>query len=107
MGEMVVVVVVLFLKQLLFVQKEMTALHIAADKGFERIVKIFTEHSSNIDARDWVLIFFPFICFSYFLFVCVVISNFDVIERVRWLGGDLFCSFLNSFLLRMERLLFT
>ena len=35
----------------------MTPLHLAADKGFEEIVKILLEHGSNIDLQNQVLIF--------------------------------------------------
>ena len=48
----------------------MTALHYAAQRGFEQIVKILVEHGSIIDLQSTVLIFsFSFICFSHFLFV--------------------------------------
>ena len=43
---------------LLFVKDGKTALHYAAEKGFEEIVKFVLEHGSNVDLQDQVLIFF-------------------------------------------------
>ena len=49
-----------------------TALHIAAEKGFEQIVKILIKHGSNVHLQDRVLIFlFLFLLFFLIsLFVC-------------------------------------
>ena len=41
-----------------FVQNEQTALHKAASKGFEEVVKILIEHGSNVNLQDRVLILF-------------------------------------------------
>ena len=49
---------VCFLSLFLFLQNGWTALHFAARKGFEDIVKILVEHGSNIQLEDQVFIFF-------------------------------------------------
>ena len=57
--------VYLFLK-LLFGKWGWTALHLAAQKGFEEIVKILLEHGSNVDLQNNVLIFIFFLP----IFIC-------------------------------------
>ena len=51
--------------QLFFVKGGRTALHFAAQCGFEEVVKILIEHGSNIDLQDQVLILFYFLIFIY------------------------------------------
>ena len=59
-----------FLIFLFFDQKYgFTPLSIAAEGGFEEIVKILIESGSNIDLQDKVLIFFLFLSILYLLFV--------------------------------------
>ena len=41
----------------------MTALHFAAFKGFEEIVKILVEHGANVNLQTTVLIFFFLVLF--------------------------------------------
>ena len=60
---------VLFLKNFFFVQFGATALHFAAEKGFEEVVKILIKHEASIDLQDEVLIFF-FIFFTLFFYHC-------------------------------------
>ena len=43
----------------------MTVLHIAAERGFQEIVKILIEHGSNIDLQDKVFLF-SFSFYSFF-----------------------------------------
>ena len=43
----------------------MTALHLAASKNFEEIMKILIEYGSSIDIQTKVLIFFLFWFFSF------------------------------------------
>ena len=53
-----------------------TALHYAADKGFEQIVKILVEHGSNVDLQDRVvLIFFLFVVVGSLLGCFMLIVN--------------------------------
>ena len=48
----------------------MTALHRAADRGFEQIVKILVEHGSNVHLQDKVFIFFFFdFDFNFYFFI--------------------------------------
>ena len=61
-------VVVLFLNNFLLLKYGRTALHLAAPKGFEQIVKILVEHGSNVDLQDQVFIFFFWFWFSFFCF---------------------------------------
>ena len=49
-----------------------TALYLAADKGFEQIVKILVEHGSNLDLQINVFDFF-FFDFDYSLFFLIFI----------------------------------
>ena len=53
-----------------------TALHFAAEKGFEQIVKILVEHGSNLDLQTTVLIFFSFFFFFFFFFFLIFILSF-------------------------------
>ena len=54
-------VVVLWLKQLLFVKYGgMTPLHKAVEKSSAEIVRILVEHGATIDYQNGVLIFFHF-----------------------------------------------
>ena len=46
----------------------MTALHMAAFKGFEEFINILVEHGSNVHLQDKVFIFFFFLFL--FLFLC-------------------------------------
>ena len=56
-----------------------TALHLAALRGFEQIVKILLKHGSNVDLQKKVLIFFFFLIFFFislffwFLYLLIVI----------------------------------
>ena len=54
----------------------MTALHIAAWKGSEQIVKILIEHGSNVNLQNKVFIFIFIFSFLYFVVVvdCWVVS---------------------------------
>ena len=45
-----------------------TALHLAADKGFEQIVKILVEHGSDVHLQTSVFIFFFFLFSLFFDF---------------------------------------
>ena len=69
---------------------EQTALHNAASKGFEQIVKILIEHGSNVDLQNQVLIFF----FLLFIFSCDGEG-----ERERWLCVCYLFFFKTSFYL--------
>ena len=81
--EMVVLIVrfnfifILFLTTFFLLKGGKTALHAAAYRGSEQIVKILLEHGSNVHLQDTVFIFFfdfdfLFLCFfSFFLFVVV------------------------------------
>ena len=53
-------VFILFLTTFFLLKNGMTALHIAAFKGFEQIVKILVDHGANFDLQEKVLIFFFF-----------------------------------------------
>ena len=86
-----------FLITLFLLKNGMTALHIAAFKGFEQIVKILVEHGSNVHLRATVLIFFLFI------FICCcgfIVGLFHV--DCEWLCCVdiyfVFILFLNNFL---------
>ena len=57
-----------FLKKLLFVQDRKTVLHLAAEHGFEEIVKVLLEHGSDVDLQDKVFSFFSLSLFLSFLF---------------------------------------
>ena len=50
----------LFLTTFFLLKRGDTALHTAAWKGFEQIVKILVEHGSNINIQNEVFIFFLF-----------------------------------------------
>ena len=81
--------------KLLLVKDGWTALHIAANKGFERIVKILLEHGANIHSQDDVLIFFFFlICFVILICCCSYLILVVVMERVGWLCVICFVLFL-------------
>ena len=61
-----------FLNNFFLLKNGMTALHLAAAKGFEQIVKILLEKGSNVHLQNRVFIFFfHFICFS-FLYVDII-----------------------------------
>ena len=70
-----------------------TALHFAASKGFEQVVRVLLEHGSNVDLQDQVLIFILFLCCCCFSLVVSDEINFG--------------SFFNFFLLSLKRPLFT
>ena len=53
-------VFVLFLTTFFLLKTGWTALHYAAERGFEQIVKILVEHRSNINIQTKVFIFFFF-----------------------------------------------
>ena len=63
-----------FFDQFLFVKHGWTALHHAADYGFEEVANILLEHGSSVDLQDEVLIFF----FCLFSFLFVVVKFLDV-----------------------------
>ena len=68
-----------FLNNFFFLLKDgKTALHIAAERGLEQIVKILVEHGSNVDLQEKVLIFFFFFYFhfDFYFFVFFLISLF-------------------------------
>ena len=64
-----------FLTAFFLLKYGITALHIAAEKGFEQIVKILVEHGSNLHLQEQVLIFF-FFWFWFWFFVFFLISLF-------------------------------
>ena len=72
-------VVVLFLTTFFLLKHGKTALHIAAEKGFEQIMKILVEHGSNVNLQDAVFIFFFFLIFIFislfFLILFVVVVH--------------------------------
>ena len=69
-----------------FLKYRITALHKAAEKGSEAIVKLLVEHGSNVDLQNYVLIFFVlwlnswmfmlfcWLCDLYFIFILLTIS---------------------------------
>ena len=69
-------VFVLFLTTFFLLKYGKTALHRAAFKGFEQIVKILVDHGSNVDLQKKVLIsfffdfHFEFFVFSHFFICC-------------------------------------
>ena len=65
----------------------MTALHIAAEEGFEQIVKFLIEHGSNVHLQDQVFIFF-------FFFFLICISLFFLIFFICCCGLILYCFYL-------------
>ena len=48
-----------------------TPLSIAAERGFEEVVKILIEYGSNIDLQDKVFIFFFFLSIFSFFICCL------------------------------------
>ena len=58
-----------FFKNFFLLKGGKTALHLAASKGWEQIVKILVDHGSNVDLQTTVF-FFDF--WFFFLFLCVV-----------------------------------
>ena len=77
---------------------EGTALHIAAFKGSEEVVKILLEQGSNIDLQDDVLIFLSLFISAFLIFICLVFSDVMGV-RVRWLCDDENCFVLFLILL--------
>ena len=62
-------VFILFLNNFFLLKDGDTALHCAAWKGFEQIVKLLVEHGANLDLQSQVFIFF-FLDFDiFFVFV--------------------------------------
>ena len=72
-------VFILFLTTFFLLKYGMTALHYAAEKGFEQIVKILIEHRSNINIQTKVFI-------SFFLFPFFV-ATIDLLDCDGWVGG--------------------
>ena len=83
-----------------FIQDGWTALHFAALKSFQKIVKILVEYGSNINLQDPVLIFFFLFLLSegmergcrFFLFIFQIFF-FSRARRCNLGCGDLFCFF--------------
>ena len=55
-----------FFNNFFLLKDGMTALHIAASRGFEEVVKILIEHRSNINIQSKVFFFFFFFLKNYF-----------------------------------------
>ena len=85
-------VFILFLTTFFLLKYGWTALHYAADRGFEHIVKILVEHRPNVHLQEKVLILIFDFNFSHFL-ICCCGSLFVVSCCCEWLGciKKLFC----------------
>ena len=74
-----------FLK-LFFVKSGWIALHYAAEKGSEEIVKILIEHGSNVNLQDEVLFFSLFLfsfCYHFLLLNCDFLTFFCFLRVVK------------------------
>ena len=72
-----------FLTTFFLLKNGWTALHYAADRGFEQIVKILVEHRSNINIQTKVFIFF------FFLKIFFCCNSWDLLNCdgwVEWFG---------------------
>ena len=67
-------VFILFLTTFFLLKYGGTALHLAAEEGFEQIVKILIEHRSNINIQNKVFIFF---FFFFNIFYCNTVDLLD------------------------------
>ena len=90
-----------FLTTFFLLKFGMTALHLAADKGFEQIVKILVENGANVHLQDQVFIFFFIsLFFSDFICCCGFILDCFMLILNGCVVWYLFCfySFFNNFL---------
>ena len=93
-------VFILFLTTSFLLKAGMTALHIAAWKGFEQIVRILVDHGSNVNLQNKVFIFIFIFSFLYLLLWSIV-GLFHVDCEMVVLVWYLFCfySFFLFFLI--------
>ena len=75
-----------FLTTFFLLKNGLTVLHLAAEKGFEQIVKILVDHGSNVDLQKkvFILILISFV-FSHFFICCCgfIVGLFHVVRE--WL----------------------